>query len=132
MALTDSKIRAAKTLVKSYKITDAHGLYLLVSTSGSRLWYFRYSFGGKESRLAFGAYPQGDAGGGVAPIVTRYFPAMPLKRLPELRRNLYNYKGRMLTRLALELNLHVFCAQAGYGHNTFKITRPDNPQGLSK
>ncbi|TCV98976.1 uncharacterized protein DUF4102 [Biostraticola tofi] len=58
MALTDSKIRAAKTLVKSYKITDAHGLYLLVSTSGSRLWYFPYSFGGKESLLALGAYPQ--------------------------------------------------------------------------
>ncbi len=57
MALTDSKFRAAKTFVKSYKITDAHGLYLLVSTSGSRLWYFRYSFGGKESRLAFGPYP---------------------------------------------------------------------------
>ncbi len=58
MALTDSKIRAAKTFAKSYKLTDAHGLYLLVSTSGSRLWYFRYCFGGKESRLAFGAYPQ--------------------------------------------------------------------------
>ncbi len=44
MALTDSKIRATKTFLKSYKITDAHGLYLLVSTSSSRLWYFRYSF----------------------------------------------------------------------------------------
>lgn len=237
MALTDSKIRAAKTLVKSYKLTDDHGLYLLVSTSGSRLWYFRYCFGGKESRLALGHYPQVtlaearekrdasrkllasgicpslsresekpavdetrtfkhiatswhtsslkrwsenhaakiltclrryafpdigemdiaevetrhlaqlikaiddkgvhdvagrmrqyltkimrhavqqgiikynpafDLGGVVTPIVTQHLPALPLKRLPELLRNLYNYKGRMLTRLALELNLHVF------------------------
>jgi hypothetical protein len=56
--LTDSKIRSAKPLAKSYKLTDSQGLYLMVSISGSRLWYFRYRFGGKENRLAFGAYPQ--------------------------------------------------------------------------
>ncbi len=56
--LTDSKIRAAKPLAKSYKLTDAQGLYLTVSTSGSKLWYFRYRFEGKENRLAFGPYPQ--------------------------------------------------------------------------
>ncbi|MCG8707288.1 tyrosine-type recombinase/integrase [Brenneria sp. 4F2] len=237
MALTDSKIRAAKILVKSYKITDANGLYLLVSTSGSRLWYFRYCFGGKESRLAFGPYPQTtlaearekrdaarkllasgicpflpresektaadetrtfkhiatswhtsslrlwseshadkiltclkryafpnigemdiaevetrhltqlikaiddkgvhdvagrmrqyltkimrhavqqglikynpafDLGGVVRPIVAQHLPALPLRRLPELLVNIENYQGRVLTRLALELNLHVF------------------------
>ncbi|HEE0107374.1 TPA: integrase arm-type DNA-binding domain-containing protein [Citrobacter gillenii] len=57
MALNDSKIRAAKPLAKSYKLTDAQGLYLTVSRSGAKLWYFRYCFGGKENRLAFGAYP---------------------------------------------------------------------------
>lgn len=57
MPLNDSKIRSAKPLPKSYKLTDAQGLYLLVSTSGSRLWYFRYRFADKESRLALGAYP---------------------------------------------------------------------------
>lgn len=57
MALTDSKIRAAKIFAKSYKPTDAQGLYLLVSASGSRLWYFRYRFGGRENRLALGHYP---------------------------------------------------------------------------
>lgn len=56
--LTDSKIRAAKPLAKSYKITDSQGLYLTVSTSGSKLWYFRYRFEGKENRLACGPYPQ--------------------------------------------------------------------------
>lgn len=35
--LTDTRIRAAKSLEKSYKLTDTHGLYLMVSTTGSRL-----------------------------------------------------------------------------------------------
>ena len=56
--LTDSKVRSAKPLAKSYKLTDSQGLYLTVSTSGAKLWYFRYRFGGKENRLAFGPYPQ--------------------------------------------------------------------------
>ncbi|EHG8446235.1 integrase arm-type DNA-binding domain-containing protein [Salmonella enterica subsp. enterica] len=235
--LTDSKIRAAKSLAKSYKLTDAQGLYLMVSASGAKLWYFRYCFDGKESRLAFGAYPlvtlaearekrdaarkllvsginpsqprkaekaavdgtrtfqyiatawhssclklwsedhadkiltclkryvfpdigamdiakietchlaqlvkviddkgvhdvagrgrqhltkvmrhavqQGtikynpayDLDGVVTPVVTQHHPALPLKRLPELLDRLDNYKGRKLTRLALELSLHVF------------------------
>lgn len=55
--LTDSKIYAANPLAKSYKITDSQGLYPTVSTSGSKLWYFRYRFEGKENRLAFGPYP---------------------------------------------------------------------------
>ncbi|ELW2865732.1 tyrosine-type recombinase/integrase [Salmonella enterica] len=237
MALNDSKIRAAKPLVKSYKLTDAQGLYLTVSTSGAKLWYFRYRFGGKENRLAFGAYPlvtlaearekrdsarkllasgicpsqirkadnaavdesrtfkfiatewhtsclklwseghadkiltclkryvfsdigamdvtkietrhlaqliktiddkgvhdvagrvkqhltkimrhavqQGvikynpayDLDGVVTPVATQHHPALPLKRLPELLEKMNGYKGRELTRLALELNLHVF------------------------
>lgn len=56
--LTDSKVGSAKPLAKSYKLTDSQGLYLSVSTSGAKLWYFRYRFGGKENRLAFGPYPQ--------------------------------------------------------------------------
>lgn len=237
MALNDSKIRAAKSLDKSYKLTDSQGLYLTVSTSGAKLWYFRYRFDGKENRLAFGAYPlvtlaearekrdaarkllvsgicpsqlrktnddsvdesrtfkfiatawhtsclklwsedhagkilaclkryvfpdigtmdiakietrhlaqlvkaiddrgvhdvagrvkqhltkimryavqQGvikynpayDLDGVVTPVATQHHPALPLKRLPELLEKTEGYKGRVLTRLALELNLHVF------------------------
>ncbi|EKK8431583.1 tyrosine-type recombinase/integrase [Salmonella enterica] len=237
MALNDSKIRSAKTLDKSYKLIDSQGLYLAVSTSGAKLWYFRYRFDGKENRLAFGAYPlvtlaearekrdaarkllasgicpsqlrkadkdavdesrtfkfiatawhtsclklwseghadkiltclkryvfpdigamdiakietrhmaqlvkaiddkgvhdvagrvkqhlakimrhavqQGvikynpayDLDGVVTPTVTQHHPALLLKRLPELLEKMNGYKGRELTRLALELNLHVF------------------------
>lgn len=235
--LTDSKIRSAKPLAKSYKLTDSQGLYLMVSSSGAKLWYFRYRLAGKESRLAFGPYPQTtlaearekrdaarkllvsgispsqlhkahntavdesrtfrhtatawhtsslklwseahankiltclkhyvfpaigemdiaqvdtrhlaqlvksidnkgvhdvagrvrqhltkimrhavqqglikynpayDLEGVVTPVVTRHHPALPLKRLPELLEKMNGYKGRELTRLALELNLHVF------------------------
>ncbi|MFP1807458.1 tyrosine-type recombinase/integrase [Lonsdalea quercina] len=232
--LTDSKVRSAKPLAKSYKLTDSQGLYLTVSTSGAKLWYFRYRFGGKENRLAFGPYPQTtlaearekraaarkllasglcpalirnaaveesrtfqyiatawhssclklwsdahadkiltrlklyvfpaiatmdiaqvetrhlaqlvkaiddkgvhdvagrvrqhltkimrhavqqgiikynpayDLDGVVTPVATQHHPALPLKRLPELLEKIRNYKGRELTRLALELNLHVF------------------------
>lgn len=58
MALNDSKIPAAKSLAKSYKLTDSQGLYLTVSTSGAKLWYFRYRLDDKENSLAFGPYPQ--------------------------------------------------------------------------
>ena len=237
MALTDSKIRSAKPLEKSYKLTDSQGLYLAVSSSGAKLWYFRYRFKGKENRIAFGAYPlvtlsearerrdaarkllaadlcpsqfrkanaedvdesrtfqaiamswhtnnlklwsEGhankilsclnnhvfpdigskdiakletshlaklvkdiddkgvhdvagrvrqymvkimrhavqkslikynpalDLDGIVSPTVIQHHPALPLKRVPDLLKNIDGYKGRLLTRLALELNLHVF------------------------
>lgn len=235
--LTDSKIRSAKSLVKSYKLTDSQGLYLTVSTSGAKLWYFRYRLNGKENRLAFGPYPQitlaearekrdaarkllasgispslirkthnsavdesrtfryaatawhtsslklwseahadkiltclkryvfptigmmdiakvethhlaqlvkaiddkgvhdvagrvrqhltkimryavqqgtikynpaYDLDGIVNPVVTRHHPALPLNRLPELLDKINDYRGREVTRLALELSLHVF------------------------
>lgn len=57
MPLTDTAIRAIKPAAKPFKVSDAQGLYLLVSPSGSRLWRFKYRFGGKEKLLALGAYP---------------------------------------------------------------------------
>ena len=52
--------------------------------------------------------PAYDLDGVVTPGVTQHHPALPLKRLPELLEKVDGYKGRQLTRLALELNLHVF------------------------
>ncbi|UJR62359.1 tyrosine-type recombinase/integrase [Dickeya zeae] len=57
MSLNDSKIRNLKPPVTSIKLSDSHGLYLHVKPTGSRLWYFRYYFAGKETRIALGAYP---------------------------------------------------------------------------
>ena len=65
MPLTDSTIRnakpgitpAGKPTAKPYKMGDAGGLYLEVTPSGGKLWRLKYRFGGKEKRLALGAYP---------------------------------------------------------------------------
>ncbi len=63
MSLTDAKIRAAKPKAKPYKMADDQGLYLLINPQsprypkGSRLWRWRYSWGGRERLLALGAYP---------------------------------------------------------------------------
>ncbi|MEK9495432.1 integrase arm-type DNA-binding domain-containing protein [Photorhabdus sp. P32] len=50
--------RAAKPREKEYKLTDVQGLYLLIKPNGSKRWYLKYRFAGKESRIALGAYPQ--------------------------------------------------------------------------
>ncbi|WP_137646327.1 tyrosine-type recombinase/integrase [Escherichia albertii] len=57
MSLNDSKIRNLKPSSKPIKLSDSHGLYLLVNPGGSRIWYLKYRFGGKESRVSLGAYP---------------------------------------------------------------------------
>ena len=57
MFLTDAKIRTLKPSDKPFKVSDSHGLYLLVKPGGSRHWYLKYRINGKESRIALGAYP---------------------------------------------------------------------------
>ena len=57
MSLTDAKIRSLKPTDKPFKVSDSHGLYLLVKPGGSRHWYLKYRISGKESRIALGAYP---------------------------------------------------------------------------
>ncbi len=65
MALTDKTVASAKTGEKPYKLSDEKGLFLLISPiqrngarKASKLWRFKYRFGGKEKLLAFGAYPE--------------------------------------------------------------------------
>ena len=40
------------------RLADAGGLYLEVTPNGSRRWFVKYRFGGKEKRLAAGSYPE--------------------------------------------------------------------------
>jgi len=56
--LTVIAVEKAKPREKSYRLADGKGLYLQVEKSGSKLWRFRYSFGGKENMLTFGAFPE--------------------------------------------------------------------------
>jgi integrase len=57
MSLSDVKVRNAKPQAKPYKISDGDGLFLLVTTSGSKYWRLKYFFAGKEKLLALGVYP---------------------------------------------------------------------------
>ena len=57
MALTDTAIRKAKPADKPKRMFDEGGLYVEISVSGGKLWRLKYRFGGKEKRLALGAYP---------------------------------------------------------------------------
>ncbi len=58
MALTDTAIRRSKPGDAPYKLSDAHGLYLLVKPNGGRLWRWKYRIDGKEKLMALGAYPE--------------------------------------------------------------------------
>lgn len=51
--LTDLQIKNAK----AGKHTDGHGLYLLVTASGGKLWRYDYRYDGKRKTLALGQYP---------------------------------------------------------------------------
>jgi integrase len=57
MNLTHVAIKNAKPRDKDYKLSDAQGLYLLVSKKGQRYWRLNYRFGGKQKTLALGVYP---------------------------------------------------------------------------
>ncbi|GHA71334.1 tyrosine-type recombinase/integrase [Cognatilysobacter bugurensis] len=58
MPLTDTAARNAKPRAKPYKLTDGAGLYLEVMPTGARYWRMRYRHGGRDSRVAFGVYPE--------------------------------------------------------------------------
>ena len=55
--LTVTAINQAKPKDKPYKLSDEKGLYLLVQSTGGKLWRFDYRFIGKRKTLAIGAYP---------------------------------------------------------------------------
>lgn len=57
MPLTDLKIKKLKPGAKPRKVGAELGLYLLITPSGSKLWRFKYRFGGKEKVMAPGRYP---------------------------------------------------------------------------
>ena len=62
MALTDAKIRNAKSGAETAKLTDGSGLYLEVRPTGSKLWRYRYRIAGRENVFAAGQYVQAPVG----------------------------------------------------------------------
>lgn len=57
--LTDTEIKAAKPKDTDYQLYDGDGLTLLIKSSGSKLWQFRYHrpLTKQRTKQSFGAYP---------------------------------------------------------------------------
>ncbi len=55
--LTDTKVRTIRPGKGPQKLFDGGGLFLLVTSSGGKLWKFQYRFGGKKKKLSLCAYP---------------------------------------------------------------------------
>jgi hypothetical protein len=53
----DTYFRHLKASEKDYKRSDTGGLFMLVTTTGSKLWRFGYRFDAKQKLLALGQYP---------------------------------------------------------------------------
>ena len=57
MSLTNTKVKTAKPKDKPYKLTDGRGMYLLVNTTGSKYWQYRFRINGKQGTYQIGTYP---------------------------------------------------------------------------
>ena len=57
MPLNDRQIKNAKHTDKAYKISDGHGLHLLIKPNGGKYWRLKYRIDGKEKLLSIGTYP---------------------------------------------------------------------------
>ncbi|MDE2420892.1 MAG: integrase arm-type DNA-binding domain-containing protein [Gammaproteobacteria bacterium] len=56
--LTDTKCDAAKPATKDYYLFDGGGLVLLVRSSGTRVWQYKFKRpNGKDGRMTLGRYP---------------------------------------------------------------------------
>lgn len=58
LPLTDYQVKNAKPKDKDYKLSDGGGLYMLVTTSGGKLWRLDYRFEGKRKTLYLKSYPE--------------------------------------------------------------------------
>jgi hypothetical protein len=51
------EVAAGAARERDYKVSDEKGLYLVVTTTGSKLWRMDYQLHGKRRTLSFGIYP---------------------------------------------------------------------------
>ena len=56
--LSDIKIKQAKSAEKDYRLYDRDGLYIIITSRGSKLWRYKFRLHGKEYTYAIGKYPQ--------------------------------------------------------------------------
>src|ERR1700733_9798625 len=55
--LTDTKVSKAQKKDKAYKMSDDGGLFLFITTTGSKLWRWQYRYKGSPKLMALGSYP---------------------------------------------------------------------------
>lgn len=56
-SLTATAVTNAKPKEKPYKLADGGGLYLFVTSSGTKTWRYKYRLHGKEGTFTLGSYP---------------------------------------------------------------------------
>ena len=54
MPLTDVALKNAKPTAKPYKLHDEGGLFVIVRTTGAKLWRLKFRSGGAEQQLSIG------------------------------------------------------------------------------
>ena len=57
MTLTVTQVKNAKAGARNRKFSDSRGLYLWVTTTGTKSWRFKYRYGPQEKLLTLGRYP---------------------------------------------------------------------------
>jgi hypothetical protein len=48
MSLSDTTLRKAKSQDKDYRLSDGKGLYIEITSAGSKLWRIAYRLNGKD------------------------------------------------------------------------------------
>ena len=56
--LSDRQVKNAKAGEKDFYLFDGFGLFLLVTTTGGKLWRFKYFLNGKAVQMAWGTHPE--------------------------------------------------------------------------
>jgi hypothetical protein len=56
--LTEEQIVGLAPKDRQYKVSDGHGLYLLVEPTGKKRWRMSFHLQGRENTVTFGDYPE--------------------------------------------------------------------------
>ncbi|MEA1063427.1 tyrosine-type recombinase/integrase [Erwinia sp. HR93] len=101
----DARTLRTSQLLMPIKAVDAAGKHDVAQRLQQRVTAIM-RFGVQNDLLQ--SNPANDMAGALLSVKTTHHPALPPKRIPELLERLSNYKGRLITRLAVELTLLTF------------------------
>jgi len=106
-AIGNTDVRTLRTsqLLAPIRIVDGDGKHDIAQRLQQRVTsILRYAV----QNDIISSSPAGDMAGALTTTKARHHPALPDKRIPELLARINDYKGRLLTRLAVELTLLTF------------------------